>query len=134
MRHYIIKFIPKDDSEQRIIHKVKAPERWEKGSYKISLSFESFSEGKRKDATKEEAESYHDRCCWSPKGLYSTIDFIESEWLRANTRRIASLKKFLSRKEVNKHDETKWPFIIHENLYAFYEYIGFDRKKRIYVK
>lgn len=135
MRHYIIKFIPKDDSQKRVIHKIAAPDLLEKGFYRQSVSFDAFRSGKRADATKRDKECYRDTCCWSPIGLYSGTDFIESEWLRSNEMRMKSLRKFkdFTEKDIEEFDETKWPVVHHKDVFAFYEYIGFDRKKRTYI-
>ena len=130
MRNFIIKFIPNDDAKKRIIHKIKMPDFNEKGFYQQATSFEAFRSGKRKGASKRDKEIYRHTCCWAPDGLYCCTEPDEKAWLTNNDRLIKSLKKYgLNTDDI---DETKCHTIYHENIYAFYKYIGFDRKRRAY--
>lgn len=127
MKNYIVKFVPKDESQKQVIHKIKMPDCDEKGFYRQSISFGAFRNGHRKNATKKEKESYRAGCVWAPSGLYYTNEFVEEDWLKWNAERVERLKKY----NID-IDETKLEVVEHENLFAFYDYIGFDRKKRIY--
>lgn len=127
MRNFIFKFVPNDNSKSEIIHKVKIPDFSEKGFYRETTSFNAFCSGKRANATKEDKNCYRDTCPWAPDGLYYNAGE-ESEWLKENTRRVNRLKKY----GPPYYDEVKLKTICHENIYDFYNYIGFDRKRRLY--
>jgi hypothetical protein len=138
MRTFIVKFIPKDDSGNCIIHKIPIPDVGEKGFYRIVGSWNAFSTGKRKGATKEERRKRHDGVCWAPTGLYYTHDAHEEEWLEKVRRQLEWVDE---RTDLNdkqraetkaRVDETKFPTVEHASLYDFYDYIGFDRKARRY--
>jgi hypothetical protein len=130
MRNFIIKFVPNDDAKGRVIHKVKMPDLNEKGFYQQITSFSAFQSGKRAGATKRDKEIYRHTCCWAPDGLYCCTEPDEEQWLKNNRRTVASLRKYgLNADDI---DETKCKTVHHENIYAFYEYIGFDRKRRAY--
>lgn len=135
---FIVKFIPNNIDDQCVIHKIKMPNYNEKGFYRETESWNSFSTGKRKGLTKDDRMSGKTTCCWSPIGLYYTHDCHEDEWLRKNENRLNYYRKRtdISAQKIEEllelNDERKFPTIEHASLYDFYDYIGFDRKTRKY--
>lgn len=140
MQTFIVKFIPNDIKAATVIHKIIMPKFNDKDFYRTMVSWNGFSTGKRKGATKEERKTYRDRTCWSPTGLYYTHDAHEDEWLERIRHRMEWIKQRTDLDEkqmvqlLTAFDETKFPTVKHASLYDFYDYIGFDRKARKYRK
>jgi hypothetical protein len=130
MHTIIIKFIPADKSQHAVIHKITMPDMREPGFYRQTTSFNAFRGGRRKDATAADAAVFHGGCCWAPTGLYYCHDYLEDEWLQLNASRVRSVPVALRAS----FDETKLQAIHHKDIFAFYDHIGFDRKRRVYVK
>ena len=121
--YYIFTEISVKSGSHNRLHRIPIPTPKEKGFYRTVLSLSAFNTGARKGASKEEKRIYRNNCCWTPDGLlYSGKR--EEEWISEQTRLAAKFPQL---------DERDKPKIEHESLWAFYEYIGFDYKKRKYV-
>jgi hypothetical protein len=132
MREWVFKEIPPDDvdNSKRIIHVVKLPSFGEPGFYQQTVSLTYFREGKRAGATKRQQILYTDTCCWKQDGtLFFCIP--KEQWEAEDQREVASFKR---QGVTDWISELTLPRIEHETIYAFYEYIGFDRKRRKYIK
>ncbi len=114
--------------DKPIIHMIKFPTYFEPKWYTTVISLTYFNSGKRKGASKRDTEIYRDRCCWSPNGLYSIKTY--SEWEREQEH----LSNFVSNGEyiLRDLDQRNYEYIHHNSLWDFYEFIGFNRKKRRY--
>ena len=111
--------------EKRIIHKVLLPEVSDKGFYRTIGSLNAFNSGDKKNSTALEKSRHRSACCWGPGVLYYYAR--ENEWEReqeriANDPILADL------------DERQMETIHHGSLWNFYQHIGFDYKRRRYVK
>lgn len=106
--------------EQKIghtVHRVAFPERCTKGWYVAVISLSAFAHGGR---GKRRAP------CWAPDRLYY-LQQSEETWLKQQERYAAD-------PILAKLDERLRPTIEHASLWDFYRAVGWDWKRRRWVK
>lgn len=129
MRTKIIVEIPHNDrGSNRVIHRIAMPDYDEPGWYTQTISLSAFHTGRRRGATAEERRTRRDGCCWAPGRLYYCLHNREEDWHREQDR----LQARMAEHGISYPDERQCETIEHDSIYAFYEHIGFDRKRRRY--
>lgn len=119
--------IPSDIKFPKTVHKVKLPKYNSPKWYITITSLNAFQNGKKRNATVLEKRNYQDRCCWSPHSLFYGGKSL-SEWGKRCQELSEDFPHF------SELDERTLEEVIHESLFDFYKYIGFNREKRKYVK
>ncbi len=111
------------------------------GHYQWIISMDRFScGGIRSDATPQEKKIYRAGWNWSPTALYIN-KHSEKEFIEDSKRTDESIRRTLE-KYPPKEGEIREPWISdldlprirHENIFAFYRHIGFDWKRKRYLK
>lgn len=118
--------VPKGDAttNRRHVHWVRMPDICEPGGYIASLSHEAFMHP-HADATREDRERCRHTCMDGPEWSY--------HWRRMPE--FITECRITAANPVIKHlDDRLAPFTEHSSIWAFYRHIGFDHKRRRYLR
>ena len=135
MTKYIIRELAVSDSEHEDVqHIVHLPNYNESGWYRLITSIGAFSNGNLKSGVSKKMKSVHrDTCVWNHLKKVVYIVKTEEEYnndIRQNIISMNIAKSGLGDEYKDIVDRGK--FVEHSSLYDFYDYIGFDRKRRCY--